>query len=95
VSPLAWAILDRGASAFVAIDDTFALDAMRVLARPAPGDPAIVAGETGASGLAALLAADERDDVRAVLGLDRSSRVLLIGSEGDTDPEIYTRIVGS
>jgi diaminopropionate ammonia-lyase len=94
VSPVAWEILDCGASAFVAIDDTFALDAMRVLARPAPGDPAIVAGETGASGLAALLAADELDDVRAVLGLNRSSRVLLIGSEGDTDPEIYTRIVG-
>jgi diaminopropionate ammonia-lyase len=95
VSPVAWEILDRGASAFVAIDDAFALDAMRVLAKPSPADPAIVAGETGASGLAALLAAHERDDVREVLGLDRSSRVLLIGSEGDTDPEIYARIVGT
>jgi len=68
---------------------------MRALARPAPPDPAIVAGETGESGLAALLAANQYDDVREVLGLDRSSRVLLIGSEGDTDPEIYARIVGT
>ena len=57
VSPLAWEIVDAGASAYVAVDDRFALDAMRALASPAPGDPAIVAGETGASGLAALLAA--------------------------------------
>jgi diaminopropionate ammonia-lyase len=95
VSPVAWEILDRGASAFVTIDDAFALDAMRVLAKPAPADPAIVAGETGASGLAALLAAHERDDVRQALRLDRWSRVLLIGSEGDTDPELYARIVGN
>jgi diaminopropionate ammonia-lyase len=94
VSPIAWEILDGGASAFVTIDDSFALDAMRVLAAAEPGDPPIVAGETGASGLAALLAANEHDEVRELLGLDRSSRVLLIGSEGDTDPEMYARIVG-
>jgi diaminopropionate ammonia-lyase len=95
VSPAAWEIIDAGASAYLAIDDAFALDAMRVLANPTPPGEAIVAGETGASGLAALLAVNERDDVRHLLGLDASSRVLLIGSEGDTDPEIYRRIVGS
>jgi len=30
----------------------------------------------------------------AQLGLDARARVLLLGSEGDTDPEIYRRIVG-
>jgi diaminopropionate ammonia-lyase len=35
-----------------------------------------------------------RAELRARLGLDASSRVLLVGSEGDTDPEIYRRIVG-
>ena len=95
VSPAAWKIVDTGASAYVAIDDAFALEAMRLLARPTPPDPAIVAGETGAGGLAALLAVNERDDARDTLGLDSSSRVLVIGSEGDTDPEIYRRIVGT
>jgi len=95
VSPLAWEIVDAGASAYVVVDDRFALDAMRVLAAPAPGDPAIVAGETGASGLAALLAAKERAEIWQTLGLDGRSRVLLIGSEGDTDPEIYRQIVAS
>lgn len=53
-----------------------------------------VAGETGGAGLAALLALQDRADLRAELGLDGAARVLLLGSEGDTDPEIYRRIVG-
>ena len=93
VSPLAWEIVDAGAGAYVAVDDRFALDAMRTLASPAAGDPSIVAGETGASGLAALLAVEGQVDFRRALGLDARSRALLIGSEGDTDPEIYRQIV--
>ena len=93
VSPLAWEIVNAGASAYAVVDDRFALDAMRTLASPAPGGPAIVAGETGASGLAALLAAEGHEEIWRDLGLDARSRVLLIGSEGDTDPEIYRRIV--
>jgi len=95
VSPLAWEIVDAGASAYAVVEDRFALEAMRTLASPAPGDPAIVAGETGASGLAALLAAEGHEEIWRALGLDAGSRVLLIGSEGDTDPEIYRQIVGS
>ena len=59
VSELAWEILSAGANAAVALDDAYALDAVRLLARPAAGDPPIVAGETGGSGLAALLARAE------------------------------------
>jgi diaminopropionate ammonia-lyase len=94
VSPLAWEIVSAGANAYAVVDDRFALDAMRALARPAAGDPAIVAGETGASGLALLLAAAGQEAIWRTLGLDARSRVLLIGSEGDTDPEIYRQIVG-
>ena len=94
VSPLAWEVVSAGASAYAAIDDRFALDAMRVLVRPAAGDPAIVAGETGASGLALLLAAKGHEAIWRTLSLEGKSRVLLIGSEGDTDPEIYRQIVG-
>jgi diaminopropionate ammonia-lyase len=32
--------------------------------------------------------------LRELLGLDASSRVLLLGSEGDTDPDIYKSITG-
>ena len=94
VSPAAWEIVSGAASSFVALDDRFALDAVRLFADAQPGDPAIVSGETGAVGLAALLAAREHGDLRALLELDATSRVLLLGSEGDTDPDIYQRITG-
>jgi diaminopropionate ammonia-lyase len=94
VSELAWAILHGGADAAVAIDDTYALEAMRVLARPSGGDPPVVAGETGGTGLAALLAARDYPEIRTTLALDAGARVLLLGSEGDTDARIYREVVG-
>jgi diaminopropionate ammonia-lyase len=94
VSTLAWEILREGADAVLAIGDDWALEAVRRLAAPQGGDPAVAAGETGGAGVAALLAVRGRAELRARLGLDASSRVLLVGSEGDTDPEIYRRIVG-
>jgi diaminopropionate ammonia-lyase len=93
VSELAWEILHGGANAAVALDDAYALNAMRLLANPA-GDPPIVAGETGGAGLGALLAARDYPEIRATLALDETPRVLLLGSEGDTDPAIYRQVVG-
>ncbi len=94
VSELAWEILRGGVNVAVAIDDAWALEAMKRLARPVAGDAPIVAGETGGTGLGALLAAQDDAHIRADLGLDEGSRVLLIGSEGDTDPLIYRKVVG-
>ncbi len=94
VSELAWEILHGGANAAVALDDAYALQAMRLLANPAAGDPPIVAGETGGAGLGALLAARDYPEIAATLALDATSRVLLLGSEGDTDPAIYRQVVG-
>jgi diaminopropionate ammonia-lyase len=94
VSELAWEILHGGANAAVALDDAYALQAMRLLASPAASDPPIVAGETGGAGLGALLAARDYPEIAATLALDATSRVLLLGSEGDTDPAIYRQVVG-
>jgi diaminopropionate ammonia-lyase len=94
VSALAWEILREGTDAALAIGDDFALAAVRAFATPRDGDPVIVAGETGGAGLAALLAVQDRADLRAQIGLGAGARVLLLGSEGDTDPEIYRSIVG-
>jgi diaminopropionate ammonia-lyase len=94
VSELAWEILRGGANVAVAIDDAYALEAMRRLAQPVAGDAPVVAGETGGAGLGVLLAARDDARLRQVLGLEPGSRVLLIGSEGDTDPVIYRKVVG-
>ena len=94
VSPLAWQVLERGAFAFMALGDSGAVDAMRRAAAPADGDPPLVLGESGAAALGGLIAVSGDAGARDALGLSEASRVLVIGSEGATDPDIYRRLVG-
>jgi diaminopropionate ammonia-lyase len=89
-SLLAWQELERGAFAFMSVSDESAVACMKLLARQTP---AIVAGESAVAGLAALLLAMQEPYARAALGLGADSRVLLFGTEGATDPEVYDRLV--
>jgi diaminopropionate ammonia-lyase len=93
-SPIAWRVLSRVADAFMTVEDADAVAAMNRLARPKAGDPAIVAGESGCAGLAGLMRAVAEPAIRQALGLDTSSRVLVINTEGATDPERYAELVG-
>ena len=90
----AWRILARLADAFMTVEEDDAPAAMLRLARPAPGDPAIVAGESGCVGMAGLLKAARDEATRAALGLDAASRVLLVNTEGATDPGLYRDLTG-
>lgn len=94
VSLLAWEILDQGIEDFLTIPDEAALDCVRLLARGVNGDPPLVAGESAVAGLAGLLAALDHPTTAKALGIAQDSHVLLVGSEGDTDPELYRSIVG-
>lgn len=94
VSPAAWEIVSAAADTFVAVDDAYAEEAVRMMAQPYGSDPPVVSGETGAAGLAALLAARDAPELRSLMALQPDSRVLLLGSEADTDPDIYRRITG-
>ena len=94
VSLIAWRVLDCGADAFITIPDERALATVRLLANGEHGDTPLVAGETGVASLGGLIAAASDAAARAKLGLGSDARVLTFGSEGDTDPEIYRRIVG-
>ena len=94
--PPAWELLKDTAAAYIACGDGFSAEGMRMLARPVPGDPAIVSGESGAvtAGVAAALMTDPAlSAFRSRLGLDRYSRILLISTEGDTDHANYLRIL--
>jgi diaminopropionate ammonia-lyase len=90
----AWRILSRAADAFMTVDEADAVRIMRRLARPSSGAPPIVAGESGAVGLAGLLRAAAEPETLAALGLDSASRVLVINTEGATDPGRYRELVG-
>ncbi|MGE0748574.1 MAG: diaminopropionate ammonia-lyase [Rhodospirillales bacterium] len=93
-SPLAWQVLDRRAAAFMTVPDSATAPCMRLLADAPFGDPPIVAGESAIAGLAGLIAAMADPAVRGALGLGPESRVLLFGTERDTDPDIYAKMVG-
>ncbi|MCU1429648.1 MAG: Pyridoxal-5-phosphate-dependent enzyme beta subunit [Actinomycetia bacterium] len=87
VSMIAWPLVSRGVDVFVAIDDAAAEQAMRDLA-----GIGMVAGETGASGLAGLGALAAAPPGSHPLELAGAS-VLVLCTEGATDPEAYERIV--
>ncbi|QPC93857.1 diaminopropionate ammonia-lyase [Mesorhizobium sp. INR15] len=91
-SPVAWRVLARVADAFMTVDEDEAISVMRRLARPHGDDAAIVAGESGGVGLAGLIRAITYN--RAELGLGGSSRVLVVNTEGATDPSRYIDLVG-
>jgi diaminopropionate ammonia-lyase len=94
-SPIAWEILAALAAAFITLPEQAAIDAMRRLARPLAGDPAIVSGESGCVGLAGLIACLDDEEARRALGLGPASRILLFNTEGATDPGLYQKIVGA
>ncbi|MBP0445205.1 diaminopropionate ammonia-lyase [Roseomonas sp. SSH11] len=89
-SLLAWQELERAAFAFMAIPDSAAIAAMRLLARR---DPPLEAGESGVAGLAGLALVAQDPQARAALGLSAGSQVLLFGTEGATDRDVYESLV--
>jgi diaminopropionate ammonia-lyase len=91
-SLIAWPLVSRGIDLYLAVPDACVAEATRLLA--ADG---IVAGECGAAGLAAMTAVVDDAHLaqaRESLGLGPDSRVLLLCTEGATDPEAYRRLLG-
>lgn len=85
-SILAWPVVSQGVDLFVAIEDQRAREAMRALA--ADG---LVSGESGAAGLAGLM---ELATQHGSSDLRPDASVLVISTEGATDPDAYRSIVG-
>lgn len=94
VSELAWDVLAAGADGAVVIDDQLALQGMRILADPFGDDPPIVGGECSGGAIGALMTLAQNRELAARLGMNEDSRILLIGTEGATDPSIYRNVVG-
>ena len=89
-SPLALPLITEGMNAFLAVQDAAAERAMRALA-----EIGVEAGESGAAGLAGLLAVAEAGTAqqRAAVGLHPNAVVLVINTEGATDPVNYRRVL--
>ena len=90
VSTLAWDIMKPTVSHCVTIGDEAVAPLMRWFHRRTPS---IEAGECSTSGLAACLAAHADPAARQQLGFGPDSVVLLLGTEGATDPDFYQSII--
>jgi len=96
-SLIAWDILSRCLCAAGSISDAAVPQAMRCLANGSAvsltNAQPIEAGECAVPGVIALLALCRDDQQRIALELDESSRVLVFGCEGATDPAIYKQLL--
>ena len=96
VNPIGWDILKNHACCFLSCEDNVAAAGMRRLSAPMGGDERVISGESGAIGtgvLAELCRNDNYAELKKLIGLDENSHVLLISTEGDTDPERYRKVV--
>ncbi|MFS2051928.1 diaminopropionate ammonia-lyase [Variovorax sp. Varisp41] len=93
-STLAWRFLEPSVDLFLTLEDEEAVGAMRRLAEGSARDLPVVSGESGAAGAAALLQLARSGTAKAQAGLDTSSRVLLISTEGATAPSVYAQLLG-
>lgn len=94
VSMAAWPIMQAYGDAVLAIKDEAVGPAMKALSRGEFGGGEIEAGESSAAGLIGALASSSDDQLRPALALNETSKVLVIGTEGAADPEIYEKITG-
>ncbi|EGT3911816.1 diaminopropionate ammonia-lyase, partial [Clostridioides difficile] len=89
-------VLKNYSSAFVSAPDWVSAKGMRILGNPLRGDEKVISGESGAvttGALVSILESEDLKDLREALKLDENSKVLLISTEGDTDPDKYRDIV--
>lgn len=95
-SPLAWKILWNCADVFISCPDYVAAKGMRVYGVPLKGDPLVISGESGSVTLGALMFIMERPEgepLRDLLNLGPDSQLLLINTEGNTDPQHFRHVV--
>ena len=93
---IGWDILKNHVDVFASCPDWMSAKATRIYANPLGDDPHVVSGESGSvtMGLvAAIMTKPELKELKEALKLDENSQVLLVSSEGDTDPDRYREIV--
>ena len=93
---IGWDILKNHVTVFASCPDWMSAKATRIYANPLENDPHIISGESGSVplGLAYTALHDEdAKDLKDALKLDENSNILVISTEGDTDPVRYREIV--
>ena len=88
-----WKILKNSVNNCISLPDDDIGKAMKLLASASFGKDKIIAGENSAPGVISLIASCNDEKIKNKINLDNNSNVLLIGCEGDTDQEMYQKLL--
>ena len=93
VSLVPWEILKNSVKHCISLPDDDIAKTMKLLGNSSFSDEQIIAGENSAPGVIGLIASCEDQNIKEKLKLDQNSNVLIIGCEGDTDKEMYQKLI--
>ena len=93
VSLVPWEILKNSVNYCISLPDENVAKTMKLLGNASLSEEKIIAGENSAPGVISLIATCSDKSIKNKLKLDNNSNILLIGCEGDTDKEMYQKLV--
>ena len=93
VSLVPWEILKNSVKYCISLPDDDIAKTMKLLGNASLSDEKIIAGENSAPGVISLITSCEDEKIKEKLKLNKDSNVLLIGCEGDTDQEMYQKLI--
>ena len=93
VSLVPWEILKNSVKFCISLPDDDIAKTMKFLGNCSFSEEKIIAGENSAPGVISLIVGCENDKIREKLNLNSNSNILIIGCEGDTDKEMYQKLI--
>jgi len=88
-----WKILKKSVNNCISLPDDDIGKTMKLCANASFGDDNIIAGENSAPGIISLIASCNDENIKNKLNLNSNSNILLVGCEGDTDQEMYKKLL--
>ena len=93
VSLVPWEILKDSVKYCISLPDDDIAKTMKLLGNASFSKQEIIAGENSAPGVISLITSCEDEKIKEKLKLNQDSNILLIGCEGDTDQEMYQKLI--
>ena len=93
VSLVPWEILKNSVKFCISLPDDDIAKTMKLLGNSSFSEEKIVAGENSAPGVISLITSCVDDSVKERLKLNSKSNILVIGCEGDTDKQMYQKLI--
>ncbi len=93
VSLVPWEILKNSVKYCISLPDDDIAKTMKLLGNASFSNDKIIAGENSAPGVICLITCCEDSKIKEKMELNKDSNILLIGCEGDTDQEMYQKLI--